>query len=145
MVSTIPSAVSGLTKQDALSAEVTPSFMTKQAAAFTQRYCEYIEPPATPTVFPTRSSNSLLPALTTTPPPSLPTGRDWSNLVSNILKRPSGISIVTTAASPSPETDMEDTSAGPINSPKSEGFIGEASIFIRTSSSLGSGISVLSM
>jgi hypothetical protein len=40
---------------------------------------------------------------------------------------------------------MEDTSAGPIKSPKSEGFIGEASIFIRTSSSLGSGISVLSM
>ncbi len=76
MVSTIPSAVSGLTKQEALSAEVTPSCITKQDAALTHRYCEYIEPPATPTVFPTKSSKSLLPALTTTPPPSLPTGRD---------------------------------------------------------------------
>src|SRR3978361_2005211 len=52
IVSTIPRAVSGLTKDDAPSLAVAPSGRTRHAAALTTRYCEYIAPPAIPTVLP---------------------------------------------------------------------------------------------
>ena len=52
MVSTIPRAVRGLTKDDAPSLAVAPSGRTRHAAASTTRYCVYIAPPAIPTVLP---------------------------------------------------------------------------------------------
>src|SRR3954464_12177472 len=77
MVSTIPRAVKGLTKDDAPSVAVAPSGRTRHAEASTARYCEYIAPPASPTVSPTRGgAGGDEPAATTVPAPSLPTGSD---------------------------------------------------------------------
>ena len=75
MVSTMPNAVNGLTKHEAASAAEVPSFISRQAFALTQRYSEYIDPPAKPTILPIRCSASF-PASTTVPEPSLPTGKD---------------------------------------------------------------------
>src|SRR5262245_39954048 len=78
MVSTMPSAVSGLTKHDAPSAGVVPSGSTRQLAAFITRYCAYIAPPRMATTFPTRAcAAGDDPAPTTTPAPSFPTGIGW--------------------------------------------------------------------
>jgi len=52
MVSTIPSAVSGLTKQSAPSAGVVPGGNTRHCTALMQRYCAYIAPPRIAAVFP---------------------------------------------------------------------------------------------
>src|SRR3984957_7321460 len=54
MVSTIPRAVKGLTKDDAPSLAVVPSGKTRHAEAFTTLYCVYIGPPAIPSVLPRR-------------------------------------------------------------------------------------------
>src|SRR6201998_4083614 len=79
MVSVIPSAVIGLTNEDAPSLAVAPSGRTRHAAASTAWYCEYIAPPAIATVFPTRCwAADDDPAATTVPAPSLPTGSDLS-------------------------------------------------------------------
>src|SRR3954466_3671023 len=79
MVSTIPRAVKGLTKDDAPSFAVALSGSTRHPDASTARYCAYIAPPATPTVLP-RSfwAAGDDPAATTVPAPSLPTGSDLS-------------------------------------------------------------------
>src|ERR1700761_1683833 len=79
MVSSIPSAVRGLTKDDAPSLAVAPSGKTRHAEASTARYCAYIAPPAIPTTFP-RSARAAGddPAAPTAPAPLLPTGSDWS-------------------------------------------------------------------
>src|SRR5690242_16797747 len=77
MVATMPSAVSGLTKQEAPSAGVVPAGSTRHCAALMQRYCEYMAPPSTATVLPISAcAAGDEPACTTTPAPSLPTGRD---------------------------------------------------------------------
>src|SRR5262245_25104810 len=52
MVSTMPSAVRGLTKQSAPSAGVVPGGKTRHCAALMQRYCAYIAPPRMATVLP---------------------------------------------------------------------------------------------
>src|SRR5246500_5809103 len=79
MVSSIPRAVKGLTKDDAPSLAVVPSGKTRHAEASTARYCVYIAPPAIPTVFPTRAwAAEDEPAATTVPAPSLPTGSGLS-------------------------------------------------------------------
>src|SRR6201997_2693451 len=72
MVSVIPSAVIGLTKDDAPSLAVAPLGRTRHAAASTVRYWVYIAPPAIATVFPTRAwAAEDDPARTTVPAPSL--------------------------------------------------------------------------
>ena len=52
MVSTIPRAVSGFTKQLAPSLAVTPSFIGKHWLTFIKRYSEYMAPPKIATVLP---------------------------------------------------------------------------------------------
>src|SRR5438093_2612352 len=77
IVSTMPSAVSGLTKQEAPSAGVVSGDNTRHCAALMQRYCEYMAPPRMATVLPIRAcAAGEVPAWTTTPAPSLPTGSD---------------------------------------------------------------------
>ena len=79
MVSTMPSAVSGLTKHEAPSAGVAPAGSTRHCSALMVRYCEYIAPPSMATVLPSSAcAAGEAPAATTTPAPSLPTGIDWS-------------------------------------------------------------------
>ena len=77
MVATMPSAVSGLTNQEAPSAGVVPGGSTRHVTALTQRYCEYMAPPTMATVLPISAcAAGDAPAWTTTPAPSLPTGID---------------------------------------------------------------------
>src|SRR5580658_10174545 len=79
MVSTMPSAVRGFTKQDAPSDGLVPAGSCRHWLALSVRYCAYISPPRTATVLPTRACAALDdPAFTTTPAPSLPSGSDWS-------------------------------------------------------------------
>src|SRR6266581_9576788 len=79
MVATMPSAVSGLTKQEAPSAGVVRGGKTRHCTALMQRYWEYMEPPRMATVFPMSAcAAGDVPAWTTTPAPSLPTGSDSS-------------------------------------------------------------------
>ena len=136
-----PKAVSGFTNEDADCVVVVPSFMTKQLVPLTLRYWEYIAPPARPTVFPIRCLNSA-PASSTIPPPSLPTFIDFPTLGFICFMRPSWIFIFATVSSPDPETLRESRLAAKlISKPKSDGLIGDASTFIRTSSSEGFGLS----
>jgi hypothetical protein len=79
IVSTMPSAVSRVTNDDAPSAGVAPAGSTRHWSAAMQRYCAYIAPPSTETVLPgSTCAASDEPAATTTPAPSLPTGIDAS-------------------------------------------------------------------
>ena len=141
MVSTMPSAVSGLTKHDAPSAGVVPAGSTRQSAAFRQRYCAYMAPPIMATVLPSSAwAASDAPALTTTPAPSLPTGIDSSRRPAIAFIAASGTVAVTTGASPVPDNLAVVISAAPRSSPRSEGLIGVASTRTTTSSAAGSGI-----
>jgi hypothetical protein len=77
MVSVMPSAVNGLTKQEAPSAGVVPSGSTSTSRARATRYCAYMAPPSSATVLPSSAfAASDDPVFTTTPAPSLPTGID---------------------------------------------------------------------
>ena len=77
MVSVMPSAVSGLTKQEAPSAAVVPAGSGRTSFARSTRYCAYIAPPIIATVLPISAlAASDDPVLITTPAPSLPTGID---------------------------------------------------------------------
>ena len=77
MVSVMPSAVSGLTNQDAPSAAVVPAGSGMTSRALMVRYCVYIAPPIIETVLPISAlAASDDPVLITTPAPSLPTGSD---------------------------------------------------------------------
>src|SRR5882757_5939198 len=129
MVSTIPRAVNGLTKDDAPSLAVVPSGKTRHAAASTTRYCEYIAPPAMPTVLPRRAwAAGDDPAATTVPAPSLPTGSDLSSRTANAFRAPSPSGAVTTGRSGGPVTVALAMAAPAVSRPRSEGLIGEASI-----------------
>ena len=140
-----PKAVSGFTKEDAASVVVVSSFIIRQLLAFTQRYREYIAPPASPTVFPIKCLK-FAPASSTTPPPSLPTFIGFPNLGFICFIRPSWIFIFATVALPDPLTLTVSRSAAKlISKPKSDGLIGHASTFIRTSSSDGFGLSDLTI
>src|ERR1700730_11185691 len=80
MVSVMPSAVNGLTNQDAPSAALVTDGSARQSDALTVRYWEYIAPPITETVFPISAlAASDDPVLMTTPAPSLPTRMDSSS------------------------------------------------------------------
>src|SRR5262249_61057350 len=79
MVSTMPSAVSGLTKHDAPSAGGVPSGSTRQLAALVTRYCADIAPPRMATTLPIRAcAAGDDPAPTPTPAPSFPTRLGWA-------------------------------------------------------------------
>ena len=137
MVSTMPSAVSGLTKHDAPSAGVAPSGRIRHCPTLTQRYCEYMAPPKSATVLPSSACAAPDdPAATTTPAPSLPTGIDWSTRPAMLFIRLSGMRAVTIGLAAVPEAVAVLMSAAPNSSPRSEGLIGVAST--RTTTSSGS-------
>ena len=141
IVSTMPSAVSGLTKHDAPSAGVVPSGSTRHCAAVMQRYCAYIAPPSSATVLPSSACAAAdEPACTTTPAPSLPTGIDSSSRPAMAFIAASGTRAVTTGRSAVPEDLAVLMSAAPNSRPRSDGFIGAASTRTSTSSGSGSGI-----
>src|SRR5271157_1675818 len=126
MVSVMPSAVSGLTNQEAPSAAVVPAGNGMHSLTFRQRYCAYIAPPIMATVLPISAfAASDDPVLITTPAPSLPTGMDSSSLPAMALIAASGTFAVTTGESLVPDDLAVDISAAPTRSPRSDGFIGE--------------------
>src|ERR1051326_1287904 len=140
MVSTMPSAVSGFTKQEAPSAGVVPCGRTRHWFALTQRNCPYIAPPRIATVLPIRAGAwSEEPVRITTPAPSLPTGNDWPTRPAMVFIIAEGMLAVTTGSSGVPETLAVDRSAPPNSSPRSDGLTGDASTRINTSSISGSG------
>src|SRR6478735_563674 len=140
----MPSAVSGLTKQEAPSAAVVPSGSGSTSLALMTRYCAYIAPPIIATVLPINAlAASDDPVLITTPAPSLPTGMDSSSRAAIAFSAASGTFAVNTGWSLVPETLAVEMSAGPIRSPRSDGLIGEASTRTTTSSSAGSGVGTL--
>src|SRR6202453_5480908 len=105
MVSSIPRAVDGLTKDDAPSFAADPSGRTRQAEASIARYCEYIAPPAIPTIFPSRAcAAGDDPAATTVPAPSLPAGSDWSTRAESPPSAPAPNEAVTMGRSGVPAT-----------------------------------------
>src|SRR5450631_2953916 len=144
MVSVMPSAVSGLTNQDAPSAAVVPDGNGMTSFALTQRYCAYIAPPIIETVLPINAfAASDDPVLITTPAPSLPTGMDSSSRPAMAFIAPSGTLAVMTGASLVPDAFAVDMSAAPTSSPRSDGLIGEASTRTTTSSGPGSATGTL--
>src|SRR6266404_9322602 len=141
IVSVMPSAVSGLTKQEAPSAAVVPSGSGRHSFTRSVRYCAYIAPPIIATVLPISAfAASDVPVLITTPAPSLPTGIDSSSRAAMAFIAASGTFAVTTGDSLVPEALAVDISAGPISSPRSDGLIGAPSTRTTTSSGPGSGV-----
>src|ERR1700728_5345492 len=125
----MPSAVSGLTNDEAPSLAEVPGGRTRHDDTLTVRYCEYIAPPATATVRPMSVCASVeVPAPTTVPAPSLPTGSDLPTRAARERNTPSASGAVTTGRSYVPSTTAESTSAPASNRPKSDGLIGAASI-----------------
>src|ERR1700757_1911893 len=140
MVSNIPRAVRGLTKDDAPSFGVVPSGSTRQPEASTARYCAYMPPPAIPTVLPTRARAAEDdPAATTVPAPSLPTGSGLSTRAESPRSAPAANDAVTVGRSGVPATVAVDISAPAMRTPKSDGLIGEASTRTNTSLAAGDG------
>src|SRR5664279_6592752 len=128
MVSVMPSAVSGLTKQEAPSAGLVPSGSGRHSATRRLRYCAYIAPPIMATVLPISAlAASDDPVLTTTPAPSLPTGMDSSSRPAMAFIAASGTFAVITGESLLPDAFALDMSAAPTKRPRSDGLIGEAS------------------
>src|ERR1700690_2798816 len=141
MVSVMPSAVNGLTNQDAPSAAVVPSGNSRQSDALTVRYWEYIAPPIIETVLPISAlAASDDPVLMTTPAPSLPTGMDSSSRPAIARIAASGTRAVMIGASLLPAAFALVMSAAPTKRPRSEGLIGDASTRTTTSSAEGSGV-----
>src|SRR5262249_57413942 len=127
MVSTMPSAVRGLTKHDAPSAGVGPSGRPSQPAAFITRYCAYIAPRRMATTLPTRAcAAGDDPAPTTTPAPSFPTGIGWSTRPATARIISGAIVAVTIGRSALPEALAVVMSAPPNRSPRSDGVVGGA-------------------
>src|SRR5262249_10317998 len=141
IVPTMPSTVSGFTKQEAPCAGVVPAGSTRQSPALTARNWAYIAPPNRATLLP-RSPYAAgqAPALTTAPAPSLPTGIGWSTRPTTAGISRGGIRAVTTGWSAGPATWTVLRSAGPKSKPRSDGLIGAASMRTTTSSAWGSGI-----
>src|SRR5258708_9825811 len=120
MGSVMPSAVNGLTKEEAPSACVMPAGSGRHSETLRQRYCEYIAPPSIATVLPISAfAASDEPVLTTTPAPSLPTGIDSSSRPAIAFIAASGTFAVITGESLVPDAFAVDISAAPTNSPQS--------------------------
>ena len=140
MVSVIPSAVIGLTNDDAPSLAVAPSGRTKHPEASTARNCEYIAPPAIATVLPMRAwAAEDDPAATTVPAPSFPTGSDLSSRAESAPRAACPTEAVTMGRSGVPATVAVVMSALAMRRPKSDGLIGEASTRTNTSLAPGAG------
>src|ERR1700753_3765041 len=140
MVSSIPSVVRGLTKDDAPSLAVAPSGTTTHAEASTPGYWAYIAPPAIPTTFPRRAcAAGDDPAATTVPAPSLPTGSDWSTRADSASNTFAPSGAVTIGRSGVPDTVAAVRSAAGTRTPRSDGVIGEASTRTNTSWAAGVG------
>lgn len=141
MVSTMPSAVSGLTKLDAPSAAVVPAASARHWSALTQRYCEYIPPPAAATILPfSACAAGDAPAAMTSPAPSFPTGSDCPTRPAIARIAFSGIAADTTGSLGVPPCNVV-RSAAPKSMPRSDGLMGAASTRSTTSSGAGSGVS----
>src|SRR6202051_1383767 len=139
MVSSIPRAVKGLTKDDAPSFAADPSGRTRQVEASTTRYWVYIAPPAIPTLLPKRAcAADDDPAATTAPAPSLRAGSGLSTRAERPAKARSPNNAVTMGRSGVPATVAVVMSAPAIRTPRSDGLIGEAST--RTNTSLAAGV-----
>src|SRR5215813_5810377 len=146
IVSTIPSAVRGLTKQSAPSAGVVPGGRTRHCAALMQRYCAYIEPPRIATVLPVSAcAAGDEPDSTTMPAPSLPTGSDCSRRPPSAFITAGEMLAVTTGWSAVPDALAALISAPANSRPWSDGLIGAASMRTMTSSAFGSGVGVWTM
>src|SRR6202166_2324185 len=125
MVPVMPSAVSGLTKQEGPSAGVVPAGSGRHSATFRQRYCAYIAPPTMATVLPISAfAASDDPVLMTTPAPSLPTGMDSSSRPAMARIAASGTFAVITGASLLPDALAVFMSVAPTKRPRSDGLIG---------------------
>src|SRR5258705_7321362 len=126
MVSTIPSAVSGLTKQSAPSAGVVPGGNTRHCTALMQRYCAYIAPPRIATVFPISAcAAGDEPAWTTTPAASFPTGNDCSRRPASAFNTAGEMLAATTGSSAVPEAFAPLMAAPPHRRARSGGVIGQ--------------------
>src|ERR1700687_4097275 len=66
MVSTMPSTVIGFTNEAAPSIAVAPAGSSRHSATLTDRYCEYIPPPAAATTLPSRARAAGDPPAATT-------------------------------------------------------------------------------
>ena len=103
MVSTIPSAVSGFTKDDAPSTAFAPSGSGRHIRGAARQYSPYVAPPRNPTVRPSSASASGdAPAATTTPAPSLPTVMASPTLAARKRMTGSAIGAVTVGSSTDP-------------------------------------------
>ena len=135
MVSTMPSAVNGLTNDEAPSAGVAPAGSSRHWSAGMARYCWYIAPPSNATVLPSSACAALdAPAWTTTPAPSLPTGIDSSSRPAIAFIAPSGTRAVSTGSAAVPDWMAVLMSAAPNSKPRSDGLSGAPSIRTNTSS-----------
>ena len=142
MVSNIASAVNGLIKLDAPSLALCSGSSGKHMLAFTQRYSAYIPPPITATVLSIKLvASSPSPTATTVPAPSLPTGSDWSIRAFMICIPCGDTGAVNTLSLPEPDELASVMVDQPNITPRSEGLMGVASIFITTSSGPGVGMS----
>src|SRR5580698_4235745 len=134
----MPSAVMGLTNDEAPSTACVPSGSSRHRVTSTQRYCAYMAPPAAATVLPSSAcAAGDEPAATTTPAPSLPTGIGMLTRPAMARIAAAGSGAVTTGLSGGPLTAADATSAPASSRPRSEGLIGVAST--RTSTSVGPG------
>src|SRR5215472_4216084 len=145
MVSTMQSAVIGLTKDDAPSIAGVPAGSSRQNMASTQRYCAYIPPPAAAaTVLPSSAcAAGADPAATTVPAPSFPMGIEMPTRPAMRRITASGSGIVTTGLSDGPTIVALRTSALANRMPRSDGLIGAASTLMSTSVGPGVGTSTL--
>src|SRR2546425_12843107 len=140
----MPSAVSGLTKQEAPWAGVVPGGNARHCTALMQRYCAYMAPPRIATVFPISAcAAGDAPAWTTTPAASLPTGNDCSRRPAIDFSTAGKMLAVTSGLSAGPDVLAVLMSAPPNRSPWSEGLMGDASMRTTTSSGFGSGVGTL--
>jgi hypothetical protein len=143
-VSTIPSAVSGFTNDDAPSTGSAPSGSGRHIRGEARQYSPYVAPPRNPTVRPSSAPASAeAPAATTTPAPSLPTAMASPTLAANEPMTGSAIGAATVGSSTDPPATASETSAIASNSPKSEGLTGAASTRTNTSRCPGRGVSTV--
>ena len=129
-------------KEDAPWRGEVPSGSGRQLCADAQRYWAYMAPPKRATVLPSSAwAASDVPASTTTPAPSLPTGKGLSTRAVTLACSSVGMGAESTGIPFMSAVCAALISAGPNSNPRSDGLIGAASIRTRTSSALGVGTS----
>ena len=128
MVSTMPSAVSGLTKHEAPSRGVAPAGNTRHCAAGMTRSVVYMPPPIMATALPSRDCAAASdPAAMTMPAPSLPMAMDWSMRPAMAFIAPAATGAVITGRALLPAALAWLMSAAPKSRPRSDGLMGDAS------------------